>query len=108
TTLVMQELPRPRETKVMIRGNFKNLGDPVTPGVPAKLHPLPPGAPANRLGLARWLVAPDNPLIGRVTMNRLWARYFGHGFVETSEEFGTQGDLPTHPELLDWLAAELV
>ena len=108
TTLVMQELPKPRETKVMIRGNFKNLGDAVTPGVPAKLHPLPDGAPANRLGLARWLVDPNNPLVGRVTMNRFWARYFGRGFVETSEDFGVQGELPTHPELLDWLATELV
>jgi hypothetical protein len=108
TTLVMQELPKPRETKVMIRGNFKNLGDAVTPGVPAKLHPLPDGAPANRLGLARWLVDPNNPLVRRVTMNRIWARYFGRGFVETSEDFGVQGELPTHPELLDWLATELV
>jgi hypothetical protein len=108
TTMVMQEMPKPRETKIMIRGNFKNLGEAVTPGVPAKLHPLPEGAPANRLGLARWLVSADNPLVGRVTMNRIWARYFGRGFVETSEDFGIQGELPSHPELLDWLATELV
>jgi hypothetical protein len=75
--------------------------------VPAKLHPLPPGKP-NRLALARWLVSPDNPLTGRVTMNRQWARCFGRGFVETSEEFGTQGEPPTHTELLDWLATEFV
>ncbi len=108
TTMVMQELPKPRETKIMLRGNFKNLGDAVTPGVPAKLQALPQGAPANRLGLARWLVDANNPLVGRVAMNRIWARYFGHGFVETSEDFGTQGEPPTHPELLDWLATELV
>ena len=108
TTLVLQELPKPRTTKIMLRGNFQNLGDLVSPAVPAKLHPLPPGAPANRLGLARWLVDANNPLTGRVTMNRIWARYFGHGIVETSEEFGAQGDAPTHPELLDWLAVELL
>ena len=108
TTMVMQDLPKPRETKVMIRGNFKNLGDAVTPGVPAKLHPLPKDGPVNRLGLARWLVSPDNPLVGRVMMNRIWARTFGRGFVDTSEDFGTQGEPPTHPELLDWLATELV
>jgi hypothetical protein len=107
TALVMRELPKPRPTHVMVRGNFKNLGEPVKPGVPDKLNPLPKGAPANRLGLARWLVAPDNPLTARVTANRLWARCFGRGFVETSEDFGTQGELPTHPELLDWLAVEL-
>jgi hypothetical protein len=108
TTLVMKELPQPRPTHVMKRGNHKNLGDEVSPSVPAKLHPLPSGAPANRLGLARWLVDPDNPLTGRVTMNRIWSRYFGRGLVETSEEFGTQGEPPTHPELLDWLATELI
>lgn len=108
STLVLRELPKPRPTSIMIRGNFRNLGDPVTPGVPAVLHPLSADQPLDRLTLARWLVSPDNPLIGRVTMNRIWARYFGRGLVETSEEFGAQGDLPTHPDLLDWLATELV
>jgi hypothetical protein len=108
TTLVLKELPQPRPTHVLKRGNHKNLGDPVTPGTPASLHPFPAGQPANRLGLARWLVSPDNPLVGRVTMNRLWARFFGHGLVETSEEFGARGEPPTHPELLDWLATELI
>jgi hypothetical protein len=108
TTLVMKERPQPRPTHVMKRGNHKNLGDPATPGTPAVLHPFPAGQPLNRLGLARWLVDPNNPLVGRVTMNRLWARYFGRGLVETSEEFGAQGEPPTHPELLDWLATELV
>src|SRR5262249_15015987 len=77
TTLVMQELPRPRTTHVYIRGNHKNLGAKVSPGVPAKWHALSRSQPANRLGLARWLVDPNNPLVGRVTMNRIWARYFG-------------------------------
>jgi mono/diheme cytochrome c family protein len=108
TTLVMQELPKPRPTNIQVRGNHLNKGEPVTPGVPARLHPLPPDAPPNRLGLARWLVSPENPLVGRVTMNRLWSQYFGRGLVETSEEFGTQGEPPTHPELLDWLAVEFV
>jgi hypothetical protein len=108
TTLVMKELATPRPTRVHIRGNHKNLGEPVSPGVPAKLHPLRQGQPANRLGVACWLVDPDNPLVGRVMMNRIWARYFGRGLVETSEDFGAQGEPPTHPELLDWLATELV
>lgn len=107
TTLVLKELPKPRPTHVMIRGNHTKPGDAVSPGVPAAWHALPEGPP-NRLTLARWLVHPDNPLVGRVTMNRLWARLFGRGFVETSEDFGIQGDLPTHPELLDWLAVELL
>jgi hypothetical protein len=108
TTLVMKELPSPRSTFVHIRGNHKNHGAKVSPGVPAKLHALARGHPANRLALARWLVDPNNPLVGRVTMNRIWARYFGRGFVETSEDFGAQGDPPSHPELLDSLATELV
>src|SRR5207247_3032916 len=78
------------------------------PGVPAVLHPLPPGEPTNRLTFARWLVDPANPLTGRVIMNRIWTQYFGRGLVETSEEFGAQGEVPTHPELLDWLATELL
>jgi mono/diheme cytochrome c family protein len=107
TTMVMKELPAPRETKVHIRGNHRDLGEKVTPAVPAKWHKLPEG-PSNRLTLAKWLVSPENPLVGRVLMNRVWARYFGRGFVETSEDFGAQGEPPTHPELLDWLATELV
>jgi hypothetical protein len=108
TTMVMKELPRPRETHIHLRGNYKNLGAKVSPGVPEKLHPLRKGEPLNRLGLARWLVDPDNPLVGRVIMNRIWARYFGRGLVATSEDFGAQGDPPTHPKLLDWLATELI
>jgi hypothetical protein len=108
TTLVMEEVEKPRPTHVFKRGSFLNKGEEVTPGVPAVLHPLPAGQPLNRLTFARWLADPANPLVGRVTMNRLWAQYFGRGLVETSEEFGAQGEPPAHPELLDWLATEFV
>ncbi|HLJ95761.1 MAG TPA: PSD1 and planctomycete cytochrome C domain-containing protein, partial [Gemmataceae bacterium] len=106
STLIMQELATPRPTHILIRGSHANRGDVVTAGVPAKLHPLPPNQTANRLALARWLVDANNPLVGRVIMNRIWAQYFGRGFVETSEDFGVQGEPPTHPQLLDWLADE--
>jgi hypothetical protein len=105
TTLVLAELPRPRETHVMIGGDFTRPGDKVSPGVPSVLHPLRSPMP-NRLDLARWLVDRRNPLVGRVTMNRLWMHHFGKGIVETENDFGTQGRPPTHPELLDWLATE--
>jgi hypothetical protein len=108
TTMVMQELSRPRETHVQGRGNFRQKGRPVEPDVPAVLHPFPAGASRNRLGLAQWLVHPDNPLVGRVVVNRAWEAFFGRYLVQTPEDFGTQGDRPTHPELLDWLAVELV
>ncbi|HAV62190.1 MAG TPA: hypothetical protein DCY13_07470, partial [Verrucomicrobiales bacterium] len=101
STLVMEKVKEPRETHVMIRGSFLNKGDQVEPGVPDILHDWPEGEPVNRLTFARWLVSPENPLVGRVTMNRLWAAYFGTGLVETSEEFGSQGEPPSHPELLD-------
>jgi hypothetical protein len=107
-TLVMQELPQPRETRIMIRGEFRNLGERVQPDTPAKLHPFPADAPRNRLGLARWLTDRRNPLTARVVVNRLWAQYWGRGLVETSNDFGYQGDLPSHPELLDWLAVEFM
>jgi hypothetical protein len=108
TTLVMKERKEPRETHVLARGNFLSPGEKVAPGVPAILPPLPAGETNNRLTLARWLVSADNPLTARVTVNRIWGQYFGHGLVETVEDFGTQGERPTHPELLDWLATEFV
>jgi mono/diheme cytochrome c family protein len=110
TLPVMVELPpeKRRETHVLIKGNFLNPGEKVDPGVPAAFPPLPAGAPANRLGMAEWLVSPDNPLTARVAVNRLWARLFGTGLAESEEDFGTQGELPSHSELLDWLAREYV
>ena len=97
-----------RKTKIQLRGNYLALGDEVTEGVPAAFHPLPKDAPMNRLTLARWLVDENNPLTARVFANRFWESIFGIGIVRTSEEFGAQGELPSHPELLDWLATELV
>ena len=105
TTMIMVELAEPRTTRVKRRGDFMSPAEPVEPGVPAALHPWPEGEPLNRLGLARWIASPENPLIGRVTVNRWWAELFGRGLVTTPEEFGSQGDPPSHPELLDWLAA---
>ncbi len=108
TTMVMAEMERPRETHVLGRGDYRNLGEKVTPGVPAALPPMPAGAPANRLGLAQWLVDSSNPLTARVTVNRLWQMFFGTGLVKTAEDFGSQGEAPSHPELLDWLATEFI
>jgi hypothetical protein len=110
TTLVLAERPpsNPRPTFLHRRGEFLQPTDPVEPDVPAILPPLPKDAPRNRLTFARWLVAPENPLVGRVTMNRHWAAFFGRGLVRTTEDFGYQGERPTHPELLDWLAVELM
>lgn len=108
TTLVMQELDSPRQTHVHVRGAYLTKGDEVQPAPPAILNPLPDAAPRNRLTFARWLVAPENPLTARVTVNRIWEQYFGQGIVATSEDFGTQGDPPSHPELLDWLATEFI
>jgi len=107
-TLVMVELDSPRTTSIMLRGLLENPGEEVTPGVPEILHSWREELPPNRLGLARWLVDPRNPLVGRVTVNRWWAEFFGRGLVETPEDIGTQSPRPTHPELLDWLATEFV
>ena len=107
-TLIAKELPKPRETKILARGEYQlPTGDPLAPGVFSVMGELPADAPPNRLGLARWLVSRDNPLVSRVLINRAWQRTFGHGLVRTPEDFGLQGEQPTHPELLDWLAVEL-
>jgi len=97
-----------RITKIQLRGNWQDLGDQVAEGTPAIFPSLPKEAPMNRLTLAQWLVSRDNPLTARVQVNRLWETIFGTGIVRTSEEFGSQGDLPFHPELLDWLASEFM
>lgn len=97
---------RRRETHINIRGNYLTHGEKVSAAVLETFHPFPEGAPQNRLGVAEWLVHEDNPLTARVTANRLWAQIFGIGIVETEEDFGSQGTLPTHPDLLDWLAVD--
>ena len=112
TVPVMEELPlaNRRVTRLQHRGNWQSLGDEVPEAVPAVFHPAKPSDAGriDRLALAKWLVDPANPLTARVVVNRIWERLFGIGLVSTSEEFGSQGDLPSHPELLDWLACELV
>lgn len=108
TTMVMQEVPKMRETHVLIRGQYDKKGDIVTAGVPAVFPQLSPDAPANRFGLAQWLVSPTHPLTSRVIVNRYWQMYFGTGIVKTAEDFGSQGEWPIHPELLDWLATEFI
>ncbi len=106
TTLVMSELPKPRESFLFIKGDFTRRGETVTPGTPAILPPLPAVENPTRLDLAKWLFDPAHPLTARVMVNRVWQQYFGRGLVETENDFGTQGIAPSHPELLDWLATE--
>jgi len=108
TTLVMRERPpgHSRQTFRQHRGEFLQPKEEVKPGVPSFLPPLPADAPPNRLTLAKWLVSKENPLTGRVVMNRHWEAFFGRGLVRTVEDFGFQGELPSHPDLLDWLAVE--
>src|SRR5262245_29795172 len=106
--LIYAERDEMRETHLLRRGDFLRPDKIVYPGVPAFLHPLPKDAPPNRLTFARWLVAPDSPTTARSIVNRLWQSYFGTGIVATSEDLGVQSEAPSHPELLDWLAAELM
>jgi hypothetical protein len=108
-TMVMQELAKPRETFVLVRGQYDqpDKSRPVSRGVPAALGRMHDDVPRDRLGLARWLTSDENPLVARVAVNRLWEQVFGAGMVRTSEDFGMQGEWPSHPELLDWLAVEL-
>jgi cytochrome c553 len=109
TTPIMRELPQDKQrvTKIHIRGNFLSPGKVVTPGTPAVFPPLPEGSP-DRLALAKWLVDPANPLTARVTINRLWEQVFGVGLVDTPEDWGIRSKLPLHPDLLDWLATEMI
>ena len=107
TTLVAKDLPKPRETKLLERGEYNiPVGDPLQPGVFAVLNSFPEGAPRNRLGLAKWLTSRDQPLVARVLVNRFWQGIFGDGIVRSPEDFGLQGRQPTHPELLDWMAVD--
>ena len=107
-TLVMSEMATPRTTHVLTRGSYQQPGEVVTADTPTNLLAFAAEWPRNRLGLARWLVDPRNPLTARVTVNRLWQSVFGLGLVRTAEDFGMQGEPPTHPELLDWLASEFI
>ncbi len=110
SVMVMEDTDKPRPTYLLKRGRYEmpDTSRPLEPGVPASLPGLPAAAPRNRLGLARWLASPDNPLTARVTVNRIWQHHFGSGLVKTAENFGIQGEPPSHPELLDWLATELI
>jgi hypothetical protein len=110
SVMVMEDRPQPRATYVLKRGRYDmpDTSKKLDPGVPGCLPALPAGVPRNRLGLARWLAAAENPLTARVMVNRIWQHHFGMGLVKTAENFGIQGERPSHPELLDWLAAEFV
>ena len=111
STFVMADLPKPRESFVMVRGQYDNPGEKVSRGVPAFLPSLPPkpkDRDYNRLDLVNWLVHEDHPLTSRVIVNRIWQQFFGTGLVKTSSDFGTQGELPSHPELMDWLAVQFI
>ena len=106
-TLIAREKPTPAYADILKRGDYYARGERVEPAVPHFLPPLPNDAPANRRGLAEWLLMPEQPLMGRVTVNRIWQELFGRGLVESAGDFGIMGDRPSHPELLDWLAVEL-
>ena len=108
TSMVMAESPVRKTSYFLNRGAYDKRGEPVEPGLPAVLPPMPAGAPNDRLGFAQWLTRPDHPLTARVEVNRIWQLHFGTGLVKTTEDFGQQGEWPSHPELLDWLATEFV
>jgi hypothetical protein len=95
-------------TAILGRGQYDKPKDKVVAATPAVLHPFPAGAPTNRLGLAQWLISPENPLVARVTVNRFWQEIFGVGLVKSAEDFGIMGEPPANPELLDWLAVEFI
>ena len=101
---VMQDMPKPRKTYILKRGNYDAFGEEVFPNTPESILPFPKELPRNRYGLALWLTDPNHPLTARVAVNRLWQNFFGTGLVKTAEDFGNQGEMPSHPELLDWLA----
>jgi hypothetical protein len=107
-SMVMEEMVKPRDTFILMRGAYDKKGEKVTAATPAVLPPMAMDLPRNRLGLAKWLVSVENPLTARVVVNRFWQQIFGTGLVKTSEDFGAQGDAPSHPELLDWLAGEFM
>ncbi len=106
--MVMEDLPKTRPTFVLERGLYDKRGEEVPPSTPARLPEFPSDAPTNRLGFAQWLVSPENPLTARVAVNRFWQEFFGAGLVNTPGDFGVQGEKPSHPELLDWLAVEFM
>ena len=108
STLALSQRPTPRTTKIFRRGDWQRLGDAVSADTPKVLPPFPAELPRNRLGLAQWIVSPQNPLTARVVVNRVWQQYFGQGLVTTPEDFGVRSDAPSHPELLDWLASEFM
>ncbi|MBQ11192.1 MAG: hypothetical protein CMJ45_06560 [Planctomyces sp.] len=108
TTMIMKAMAKRRPAHLLIRGDFLQKGSEVQPGIPSIFKPLSADRPRNRLGLARWLTDPDNPLVGRVAVNRLWTQFFGSGLVLTPEDFGVRGKFPTHPRLLDWLTVEFI
>jgi hypothetical protein len=107
-TMISKELEKLRPSWILVRGQYDKHGEAVGPGVPSVLPPLPPSEETNRLTFAKWLVAPNHPLTARVTVNRIWQQFFGVAIVKTAEDFGTKGEWPSHPELLDWLATEFM